>query len=353
MNNVDIVSLAQELERQRSGKLDVVVSTRALKATSDGGVVKVEVPEHGSYPLTEWGHLQLAEKTNIPKRYYDAMRGAGLADLVAQNVNAWIARQADKRLVRISDGKVRALLSDRYRVLDNFDLAMMTMERAKEHGAQVLKADLSETRMYVKVVVPEYRQKLEFTPQEHAAHTIRRAGDDEVIPGLLVSNSEVGSGAFRVEPFLWRTSCSNGLIGEDSLYKVHLGQRMELGELIYSDETRKLEDAALWSKVRDIIDATFDIKMLKVLIERMAASKAITIEKPIEVADVVARNLQLSEDKRNALLAYFVNEGSTLFGLVNGITRLAQDFEDPDEQVRLERTAGEILRTPAPVLQVA
>jgi len=354
-----IVDLAQELERLKATTLDVVAGTATLKAvTSNDGIIieetgenlghlRLDIPDYGSYPLTRHGHEQLAEKTGIPFRYYERMQGARKYGLLADNVNSWLPFDHDRRLIRIADGKVRAVLSDRYRVLDNYDLAMLVMERAKEHVAKVLESVLTETRMYIKLVVPEYTAKLDFTEEEKRDHTWHHAGDDEVIPGLVVSNSEVGDGAFRVEPFLFRSVCSNGVILEEGLYKVHLGSRLELGDLVFTDETRKLADRALWSKVQDIIDATFDEKLLKSVIAKFQATKEMRLEKPQEAFDVVVKDLTLSDEKRDQLLRFFGREGDTVFGLVNGITRLAQNFPDnPERQVELERYAGSMVSKP-------
>jgi len=348
--DVDIVALAKELERLRSTAVDVVASTREVRAVPerDRGILTIEVPDLGRLPLTPWGHEQLAEKTGIPIRYYNQMLSAGLVDLAAENVNAWLdRRERDKLLIRSADGKVRAVLSSRYRVLDNYDLAILTMERAKEHGAEILRCDLTDTHMYIKLVVPRYKEYLEFTPQEKAAHVWHEARD-EVIPGLVVSNSEVGAGAFRVEPFLFRKACSNGVIAEEALYQVHLGREREIGRLVFSDETRRLEDQVIWSKARDIIDSTFSPDVLKALVDRLRASNGISIpeERSGQVVDAVVRNLQLSEEKRDSLLTYFAREGNTVFGLVQGVSRLAQDFPDPDRQVEVERYAGRVLYAP-------
>ena len=349
---MDIVSLAQELERLRSTAVDAVVSTKELKAVPEAGVLTIEVPDLGNYPLTRWGHEQLAEKTGIPFRYYNAMLDSGLTELAASNVNAWLQKRDQdgngKLLIRTVDKKVRAVLSNRYRVLDNYDLAMLAMERAKEHEAVIQRADLTDQRMYVKLVVPKYKEYLEFTPEEKAAHTWHSAADDEVIPGLVISNSEVGSGAFRVEPFLFRSACVNGVILESTLYQIHLGRELDLGKVIFTDDTRRLEDQLIWSKVRDVIDATFNPEVLRAIVDKLRATKGILIpeERIPSVVDTVVKDTQLSKEKRDALLTYFGREGNSVFGLVNGITRLAQDFENADDQVALERYAGKILAEP-------
>jgi hypothetical protein len=72
----------------------------------------------------------------------------------------------------------------------------------------------------------------------------------------------------------------------------------------------------------------------------------------VEVVDVTATELTLSDEKKTDLLRYFSKEGDTVFGLVQGITQLAQDFEAYEDQVRLERYAGEVLEQKVPTPQV-
>ena len=349
-----IIELATELERQQKTSRDFVAPTNAIKAVElqakdpNRNELNLDFGTFGKYGLTHHGSLQLADKCGIPRKYYEAMLAAGMVDLTAENVNRWIEKQSDKRLIRVLDNRVRAILSDRYRVLDNHDLAMLTMTRAKEHNAQVQECQLTETRMYIKLVVPGYEQTLresaKYRQGTHDRLAIEEA--DPVIPGLIVSNSEVGDGAFRVEPFVFRLVCSNGLIGTTSLYRIHLGRELSIGEQILKDDTRKAIDVALWGQVRDTIDATFDGKILTALVKRLKDAKEIHIDKPQEVVDVAARDLALSDEKKLDLLRYFGTD-TTQFGFVNAITRLAQDFNNYDDKIRLERHAGELLCAPA------
>lgn len=327
---MEIINLAAELDRLKKTSLDVVSSTSMISAIEDGGTLKLDIGQYGKWPLNKIGSLQLAEKTGIPVKYYEKMLEEGMIDLTATNVNAWLSKQADKRLIRIADGKVRAILSDRYRPIDNYDLAILTMERAKANGATVQNCELTDSRMYIKLVVPHTQEEV-------------KAGD-RVICGVVVSNSEVGQGAFRVEPFVYRVICKNGLIGTQSLYKIHIGGKLEVGLVnIYRDDTLRALDSGLWKQVRDIVDSTFNPKVQQAMIEQLRGSQAIPIEKPQEAIDVTAKNLDLSDKAKLDLLRYFAKEGDTVFGLVNGITRLAQDYSDYDQRVSIERYAGEVL----------
>lgn len=328
--------LAARLEGLRQSTRDVVVDSRALAMN---GAAEIEVPSVGVRPLTGYAHGQLAEKTGVPFRYYELMR-AKKPELLARNVNAWLGDQPDRRLVRLADGSVRAILSDRYRTLDNYDLALTVADRAIEHEAEVIECSLSDTHMAVKLTVPRYREAV--------------LRGDEVVPGILVTNSEVGAAAFRVEAFVWRLVCRNGLVSASAFRQVHVGAKLELGEVAWRDDTRQAEDSATWRKVRDIIDATFSGEgKFRELVSRMRATTEIPIAKPLEVTDAVAKNLSLSEDRKTALLRYFSREGDTVYGLVNGITRLAQDLPDHAEQIELERFAGELIANPDSALALA
>jgi len=363
----DIVALARELKRLKQTSKEIVADTRQVLAVPVSGQpntvrltgiaaqdvplppqhLELSLPVFGKngkwdattrqqYPMNHLGSLQLADRAGIPRKYYESMLHEGMADLTAENVNRWLKHRADRRLFRIADGKVRAVLSDHYRVLDNYDLTLMTMDRAKQHSAVVTDCALTETRMYVKLTVPNYREEV--------------MKGDEVVPGLMVSNSEVGEGALRVEPFLWRLVCKNGLISMSKVYQVHIGGRMEVGEnMIYGDDTKQLIDRAFWGRVRDHIDATFNKDIMHQVIAQLRDAASIEIKDPEEAVNVTVKDLGLGEKQEKDLIRYFAKEGDdNLYGLVNGITRLAQDFTDYDQRIDAERYAGKLLEARVP-----
>ncbi len=71
--------------------------------------------------------------------------------LLADNVNTWLPI-GDKRMICILDGNVRAILSDRYRVLDNYDLVFLALDEFAKAGAEVHKLNLTESHLFVKSV---------------------------------------------------------------------------------------------------------------------------------------------------------------------------------------------------------
>jgi hypothetical protein len=329
---MDLVGLVEELKRQKMNILDIIAEDEHIYAIPDEnyGLV-LGVYKTGKWPLTEWAHSQLAEKTGIPKKYYDRMLEAEEFELLAENINTWL--RDGKRLIRILDGKVRAILSDRYRIIDNYDLVFLALDEfQKKETIEIHRIDLTETMLYVKAI------------DRTLTETIKE--EDIVYGGLVIINSEVGASALRIEPFIFRKVCSNGLILPKILKKIHLGMQITevKDEINWSDETKELEDKAFWSKVRDVIRATFDKQIFQSWVEKLKESTKIEIKKPTEAVNNIVGHLGLSEEQKQKLLMHFSEP--TKYGLINAITNLASQTKNVDEQVRLEEFAGEILQTP-------
>jgi hypothetical protein len=336
---MNLVDLVEELKRQKLNSFDIVAEDDEIYVIAHEKLgLMLGVIDHGRWPLTEWAHTQLAEKTGIPKKYYDRMREAREFELLADNVNTWL--QDERRLIRILDCKVRAILSDRYRIIDNYDLVFLALDEfQKKETIEIHRIDLTETMLYIKAI------------DRTLTDAIKE--EDIVYGGLIIRNSEVGASALRIEPFILRKVCSNGLILQRTLKKIHLGRQItEIDDEIgWSDETKELEDKTFWSKVRDIIRATFDKQIFQSWAEKLKESTKIEIKKPMEAVDNIVGHLGLSEEQKQKLLMHFSEP--TKYGLINAVTNLASQIKNVDEQVRLEEFAGEILQTPLKDFEVS
>ena len=155
----------------------------------------------GEYGITSLAQRQLAEKLKIPFACFERMR-AGHPDLLDRNVNTWLHTEGDRRMIRTLDGQVRAVLSDRYRRLDDFDLAESVLPiLQRPEGARFESVELTDTKMYLKVITPGVEFEV--------------APGDIVQAGIVITNSEVGCGTLSVQPLLYRLVCKNGLIASD------------------------------------------------------------------------------------------------------------------------------------------
>lgn len=280
-----------------------------------------------SMQLTDHGHKQMAEKTDIPKRYYERMLNDNELGLLAANVNTWIDTK-EHRFVRTMGGKVRAILSDRYLVLDHLKAIAAATEKAKEHRAVLTDCKLTDTRLYVKMVVP------------HETWEIKK--DDHHVRGIVFSNSEVGAGSFKAEPFVMRLLCSNGMIGMDTLSRVHLGSKMSPGMYV-STHTQELEVDLVASKCQDIVEAVFNREKFDRWMESYRMTTEVRLNSPVDATKNVIGHFKLGEKEETSLLNALIGEGDpTQYGLVNAVTSHARTHQNPMVSIELEKVAGEI-----------
>jgi len=147
-----LTELAMELERQSTAKKDFIANTSSLEMTATFDLALDSDITH-EFPVTDHAHSQIAARLDIPSRYYNRMK-AEAPKLLAANVNEWFHSFPERRMVRTLDGQARAFLSDRYRRLDNYDLAEAVLPILAEmgEGIRIVSTELTDSRMYIKAI---------------------------------------------------------------------------------------------------------------------------------------------------------------------------------------------------------
>jgi len=345
----------QELERQKDNRYDVVVPTQQLIAIYDAGTktIKLDVPlpdkSNRAHGINPHAHRQIATKCGIPWQYYDKMMNESRPELLCKNINSWMPDK-EQRMVRVLDGNVRALLSDKYRVIDNYDIvinALQQFERIKKQRSMdinVIRADLTEEHLYLKVTSPQLTDEiLGDKVRAQANRNVHTAVNEPVEGGIIIRNSEVGSGAFSVQPFINVLVCQNGLIRTTSLRRVHIGRKLDAGFVDWSKETRSLEDKTLWSKINDMIHQTFDPEIFHRWVDEINEVASVEVPKPTIAVENIVRHFNLPKNKIDDLINQFSNESKTQWGLSMAVTRLAQDESNYETQIEMEKIGAQIL----------
>jgi hypothetical protein len=248
-----LVELATEIERQSALKEDYLVKAGNIRMEPYDNDVFLHLLGDSGGDLVEplavgqIAHRQIGTQLNIPAGYYDRMR-EGNPGLLAQNVNAWLDREPETRMLRTLGGTARAYLSNRYRRIDHTDIAKVVLPIiGRMEDVRVENCQITESKMYLKVVNP--RLQAEVVP------------GDIVQSGIIISNSEVGHGAVSIQPLVYRLVCSNGMVVNDaSLKRQHIGQAisMEQDFMVYSEETLIADDRAFSMKIQDTVCAAVD-----------------------------------------------------------------------------------------------
>jgi len=335
--------LAAEIERQNKAKADFIADTREIQMTTLNAVEDGKPTATASsiifggnvFAVNDIAHSQIAEKLKIPYRYYERMREEqpGLLD---NNVNTWLQTRPSRRMIRTLDGTARAFLSEKYRRIDNYEIAMEVLPIiAGMDGATVESCEITDSKMYLKIVNP--RIQTEIVP------------GDVVQSGLIISNSEVGMGSVSVMPLVYRLVCSNGMIAADrGIRKFHVGKANETDDdyRIYASDTIIADEKAFMMKLRDVIKATIDIANFEKVVGMMkdATSAKITSSDIPAVVKLAAKDYGILERETEGVLNHLIRgKDLSLYGLVNAVTRQAQDIESYDRSTDLEIIAFDML----------
>jgi hypothetical protein len=296
-------------------------------------------PSLGEFGVTELARRQLADKLKIPYAYFERMR-AEEPQLLDRNVNTWLQTDADRRMIRTLDGQVRAVLSDRYRRLDNYDLAENVLPILQRlPGARFESVALTDTRMYLKVVTPRVQTEI--------------APGDIVQAGIVIANSEVGLGTLSVQPLLYRLVCRNGLIASDhSLRKTHVGRTLGVEAepvTVFRDDTLAADDKAFFLKVRDVVEAAVAEATFLQVAQKLGATREVKLTgDPVKTVEVLANRYTLNESERSGVLRHLIEGGDlSAYGLVNAVTHFSQEVEDYDRATEFEAMGGKLIELPS------
>ena len=351
--------LVTEVERQRSAKKDALVYSNSLVMASNG-TSRLALPEDaGAFQLQPTAHRQLGQHLSIPSAFYDAMQ-AHVEDwldpegrpLFDTTVNSLLrARPADeKRLVRTLDGNARAFLSAKYRAMDNLPiLASVLPVLQEEQGIdwQGASMEVTDSRLYLKLVNQRVQGEVKV--------------GDIVQAGVLITNSEVGLGAFRVQPLMFRLVCSNGLVTPDQSagrMARHVGGVLggngsdEAFEWLADDTLAARSDATI-KEMRDVIRASLSEAFFSKALDTARGAAATRINgDPSKAVEWVQDKYGLTDEERGGVMRNLI-EGAdlSLWGLVNSITAMAQTVDSYDRSTELEVAGDKLLALPAPDLK--
>jgi hypothetical protein len=393
--NATLADMVAILRDQRARSLDVVAPAAAIHAHAGNliisGAVQHLSPDGvtsaaGTYRPTKVADEGIADKLGIALPYLRKLRDQR-PDLWDANVNGWLHGDnlagipADDRrfLIRLfqadgdSPGVARALLSDSYKRIDNLDALMATLDGIRQVGVGVEfdGLDLTERRLYARVVAPQVRawapQLLAGyrSPFGGAAYTPGRARSPEqarhaagehrgfyppgtepiLFAGFVVSNSEVGQGAWSITPRIVALACGNGLqVTADIARAVHLGARHEEGVVRFSADTADKELALITARARDAVATFLSEDYLRSKVAELERTAGVPVAHPEETVRQVAKTARFSDELADQILAHFISGGQlTAGGVMQAVTSVAQTLDDADAADGLEAAALKVM----------
>ena len=334
-----------ELQAQNAAKRDYIAPAQALRMSEDGGSIILDhigPKDQETFGMSDLFHRQIGSALNIPAKYYDMMRAAK-PELLADNVNSWLTDRDQSYMIRSMDygsGRMaRAFLSDRYRRIDNLEVATAVLPLfAGKEEMEIVSCEVNTNRLYIKIV--NHRLEMAVVP------------GDYVQAGVVISNSEVGLGAVSVQPLVYRLVCSNGLVCNDfGERKAHVGRAakaMEDSFNLYTDETLEAEDRAFMLKLRDTTLAAIEEARFAQIVGRLQDTTHAKITGRVQdVIELTGKAYDISQPEQDNILNYLIQGGDlSLYGLTNAITRASQDVDSYDRATALESIGWQVATMP-------
>ena len=240
-------------------------------------------------------------------------------DLQARNLNYWIEQERKNRdtfFCRFNGQSLRAVFTERYRPLDNMEILAQLLEQGFSPG---LKVQYSLDHGMFLLKIPEFEKAFGVNSGHGPL--------DEIIPGIVFTNSEVGLIAFTIESFFYRLVCTNGLISvaktKGSRFK-HISNRglenfPETLSMVIEDSARNQDGFIL--------------------------SRQSHVDNPMASIETFSRRFGLSQNEAEIVKKAFVQEpGESLFHVINAFTAAAKAEGLATADVyKFEKAGGQIL----------
>jgi hypothetical protein len=235
------------------------------------------------------------------------------AELQAQNLNYWIQREVKKRetlFCRFDGEKLRAVFTDRYKAIDHMEI----LSRMLEYGfSPEIEVHCSLDQNLLVLKVPDFTRTFGF-------------GGDDIVPDISIANSEVGILAFSIEAYFYRLVCSNGMIS-----KTNVASRFKHVSRKALDEFPDI--------LRQVVYVSEESQ------RRFEISTQTRLDDPLATIGSFNRQFNITKREAEAIEhAWEIEQGYTMFHVINAFTRAAQDPSlSTEDSYKLERVGGLIL----------
>ena len=329
VSQLSYADLTAKVVTQDKSKDDYLVPARSMEMYQDHAIHFNE----SHFEMNGTAHQQLATRLQIPSAFYQ--RIASYQELRTDIVNRLLSEDERTFFFRTHDNVGRAVLSDKYKPIDNVDVLTAAAPVLREMNLQFMSADITETKMYLQVTFPGMEADIDV--------------GDTVRYGLVISNSEVGMGMVRVSPTLWRLVCANGMILQTQLKHRHVGRQMDMTEDygIYRDETIIADQKAFRLKLQDTIQMSVNEAFFESMVNSARSASLQPITKVAATVKNVTRHFGMEESKEEDIMNALAIEGQpTKWKIINAVTGLCHKEESSDAQFEYEKIGGDILDMP-------
>jgi hypothetical protein len=311
------------LEKAEQIKADHIVTASDL--TMSGG--RLNIKGLGNAGFTDTGFSQFCNRFGMPTAYAKKCLSED-PRLFTDHMSHWLTKADDKNMLLRTynvDGhhKIRAVLSDRYGIMDNYAIARSISEDLSTFkAADIQGSGVTSDYFDLRFRFPEFK--------ETVGKLNDGKTDDWVMPGVHVRNSETGLAKLIVSFYIDRLVCSNGMTrstNASNFTRRHIG-RMEID---------------VNERIHGVMD-NWEQPYME-MVEAMRSSKEEKVDVHQFFTNRLADKVSKAQGER-IQKAWFEEPGETRHHLVQAITAAARDTKDWGERLEMENFASLMLTAP-------
>ena len=363
--NHTLESLLETVRDQSARKVDYIAQTDSLQVRTvereTGNETQVILEADGGEPtkvltangvafdqMTTKAGLDVRTGRRLQEHYPDVLDHA-LNRIHQQESRSAMLRTFDDSL-SLGGGTLRAVVSDKFKTFDNPDLLEAVLPTLIESDAdwQIVNAQITDRRLYARF------KSLAITGEGSAV-------GDLMAQGVVVGNSETGHGSVSVAQLVWTLACLNGMQTANKNRTAHLTSSRSDGDTwaMLTDESKRLDNAALSSKLRDVTAAYASRDMFESVLEQFRNAAADVVSNGMMAAqpavEALGGILKLSKAETSSVLdglmrtiqqPGYVGQPLSRATMVNAVTAAAHGA-DADSVSDWHALGGKVLDLPA------
>ncbi len=275
--------------------------------------------------VSEYAFGQVCNLIGVPARYMKQLYTQGLNRLAETNIYEqykWLDKTPDKQfgkyIALVSGNTTEAIVSDKYSFGFQTPEILETIRDNMPENYVPNQAYLSNSRFYARFIDPENKVKV---------------GGEDLTVGFTVGTSDIGKSSLCVKFFLYKFACTNGIV------------RISKGGTLYRQT--HIGEPFTSANIQQFKDCFKDITKLRTETLDLVASsqkRMMSLEEMHSILDTCKKvNVSISEKERDNIIELASQRyGMTKWGLINGITEVAQNHT-LDTRINYEAFAGRLL----------
>lgn len=318
-----LIEKAHEIESRSNDYMVRHASSHNIRFNERAGITFISEDQCiRDFPISRYALGQLSSKIGVPVRYLDKCIQSGRIDLAQDNVNSWLEDYNKDLFIREFSGGIRGVLSNKYSVCDSHEILEAVDDAVDLSKYKVKGSFLNEERLHVRLIGKE----------------MLPIDGEDLFAGLFIDSSDVGRNILTVKFGIYKQVCTNGLViaraGGTLFEQKHIGIT---AEEFHDGLVKSLQNVDLLTD-----HAVEWVQRAKNRYNHWS----VETEHPEDIEEFVAyirQQTNLSDDSAHKVISLMQTKyEDTRWGLINGITEVAQDFT-LERRLELERIAGSML----------